>query len=69
MNWFPISLKPVDGQLCVVYDSYNADLKVWPARYSEACDCFFAGSHGAIGYFEYEEVTHWLPLPDKPEDL
>lgn len=67
-EWKLISDRPEDGQLCHVYDPTHEILKVWPAQYDAARDCFHAGSYGVVGWFEYDEVTHWMPLPPPPEE-
>lgn len=66
MSWRINSEEPEDGQLCVVFDPTNENLKVWPAEYSRDKKCFFAGSRGLAGWFEYSEITHWMPLPAPP---
>lgn len=65
-KWQAISIRPSDGQMCVVFDPENENLKVWPAQFSEEHNCFFSGSHGLAGWFEYSEVTHWMELPEPP---
>lgn len=57
---------PADGQMVAVYDPEHAILKVWPAQWDEKYQCFTAGSHGSAGWFERNEVTHWMPLPTAP---
>ena len=68
MSWQQISVKPDDGQLCVVFDPEHETLKVWPAQYSAENDCFYAGTAGLVGWFEYKEVTQWMPLPAPPNN-
>lgn len=66
-EWRHISIKPEDGQLCAIFDPDHDSLSVWPAQYSEAGNCFYAGTKGLVGWFEYTEVTHWMPLPGPPK--
>lgn len=66
-EWMRIDIEPDDGQLCVVYDPAHTTLKVWPATYRKVNKTFTAGSVGHAGWFEYDEVTHWMPLPDEPK--
>lgn len=67
-DWKSIKTAPKDGQLCVVFDPGHTELTVWPAQYSKENNCFFSGSYGCVGWFEYKDVTHWMPLPTPPEE-
>jgi len=64
MNWIDIKdgYPEEDGMLVVVFDPYNHPL-VWPARWDARNKAF--DSNG--GWFEKDEVTHWMPLPPPPK--
>ena len=66
MEWFGMELEPDDGQICVIYDPEHSVLKVWPATYNKQRKCFTAGSVWHAGWFEYDEVAMWMPLPAPP---
>lgn len=65
MNWISVAerLPEVDRQLVVVHvpDAILAD--VWPARWDANYKNFVAGG----GWFEQDEITHWMPLPEPPK--
>jgi hypothetical protein len=66
-QWISVSERlPEDGQTVVVYDPDNTILKVWPAQWDAENQAFTAGSHKSAGWFEKDEVTHWMPLPKPP---
>lgn len=58
---------PDDGQYVIVFDIEAATLATWPARYDAKKKSFSAGG----GWFEVDEVTHWLllPLPTEYPDV
>ena len=56
-----VALPLVDGMLVAVLDPSN-DPKVWPAQWDAANKSFSS----AGGWFEQDEVTHWIPLPEQP---
>lgn len=66
-EWKNMDVEPEDGQLCVVYDPEHSYQKVWPATYRGNGRYFAAGNADHVGWFEYTEVTHWMPLPDAPK--
>lgn len=37
---------------------------LWPTRWDAVNQCFDAGG----GWFEIDEITHWMPLPDPPSE-
>jgi hypothetical protein len=55
------SIPNEDGVLLVVFDPSNLPT-IWPAVWNRENSCF--DSHG--GWFERNEVTHWMPLPVAP---
>lgn len=64
MEWRdPKKERPENNQLCVVFDPTNYPT-VWPAKYDASNDSF--SSNG--GWFEPEEITHWMPLPEPPKE-
>jgi hypothetical protein len=66
-QWISVSERlPEDDQMVVVYDPDNTILKVWPAQWDAENQAFTAGSHKSAGWFEKDEVTHWMPLPKPP---
>ena len=64
MNWIDIKdcYPEEDGMLVVVFDPHNHPT-VWPAKWNAACKAFDANG----GWFEKDEVTHWMPLPPPPK--
>lgn len=52
---------PEDGQLVVIYDPENQPT-VWPSKYDKKNGVFLS----CEGWFEQEEITHWMPLPLPP---
>lgn len=55
------SMPSEDGALLVVFDPSNSPT-IWTAVWNKEHACF--DSHG--GWFERNEVTHWMPLPAAP---
>lgn len=53
---------PEDGQIVVVFDPYNHPT-VWPAKWNQVGRTF--DSNG--GWFNKDEITHWMPLPPPPK--
>jgi hypothetical protein len=51
------------GLVVVVYAHGAALTDVWPARWNAVNQTFGAGG----GWFELDEITHWMPLPPKPD--
>jgi hypothetical protein len=54
---------PDDGALVVIFDP-ESDQEVWPAKWGAENNSF--DSNG--GWFEQDEVTHWMLLPPAPAD-
>ncbi len=51
-----------DGTLCVVFDPDNETISVWGARWNKE----YGNFESMGGWFEADEVTHWMPLPKAP---
>jgi hypothetical protein len=64
MNWIDVKdgYPTKDGMLVVVFDPQNHPT-VWPAKWDAKNRTF--DSNG--GWFERDEVTHWMPLPPPPK--
>lgn len=61
MQWVPTRVSPEDGQPCLVYTRQRERLALvcqW-----EDCDEY------EINSFDTFEVTHWMPLPEPPEEV
>lgn len=54
---------PKDGMIVAVYAPNAFLYDVWPARWDSRHNCFSAGG----GWFELEEVTHWMHLSEPPK--
>lgn len=58
---------PEDNQMVAVFDPDNRTLQVWPAQWDASNQSFTAGHWKSAGWFEKDEVTHWMSLPEAPE--
>lgn len=62
-EWINATLElPEDGQLCAVYDPNHPSDKVWSAIWNKKEQVFYANG----GWFELNEITHWMKLPKPP---
>lgn len=52
---------PEVGQLVAVHSPGAMICDVWPARYTR-----FGNFDAGGGWFEQDEITHWMPLPAGP---
>lgn len=59
MTWQPIETAPRDGTLVLVYREGIIDMAVWSDHF--ACWITCASNQG-------EKRTHWMPLPEPPEE-
>lgn len=62
-SWQPIKTAPRDGTRIIAWCGDYADVCFIPYAYGE--DRWMTDSR--ISFGGWEEPTHWMPLPDKPE--
>jgi hypothetical protein len=74
MEWisFKNQLPPQDGTHFLGYDprpSYDERAKIYVLKYDHMTKYFDPGYREASGSFCYEwNPTHWMPLPNPPEE-
>lgn len=62
-GWIRVNDKlPSPDQLVVVFDPENHPT-VWPAKWDADTKTFYSDG----GWFEHDEVTHWMPFPEWPD--
>ena len=67
LSWVSVKdrLPDEDGMLVAVFCPEGASIAdLWPARWDAVNKCFSAGG----GWFETNEVTHWIRLPELPKE-
>ena len=67
-QWKPIDTAPKDGTYVLVY---NNDGYVYDANYDGGKWRFASADQHGCGCCsgDYDRPTHWMPLPDKPEEV
>ena len=61
-GWLTVAeATPAVGQLVAVHSPGAMICDVWPARYTR-----FGNFDAGGGWFEQDEITHWMPLPAGP---
>jgi len=76
MNWQPIETAPKDGTSILVFGKFGADIARWnkdPSvwdRDVDACWTVFEPDDYfyAIHLLDEFEPTHWMPLPEPPNE-
>ena len=58
-EWQPIETAPRDGKLIVVYTKGIIDIAFWngPLEY-----------WATFAFYQSKRPTHWMPLPEPPEE-
>ena len=81
MEWISARTPPNDEGEYLVYVRWNNHDFFHIASYSHdlselSKECFGEERRGGfycvddeMWYFEYDDVTHWMPLPDPPEEI
>lgn len=68
MKWQPIETAPKDGTLILATGwkggKVNTSRNYVLCQYNKSCEGFFNFSE----WLGYGFLTHWMPLPDSPED-
>lgn len=58
-EWQPIETAPKDGTKILAFNKWG---EYGVAEWVESQQCWFAG------YDDFTAPTHWMPLPEPPED-
>lgn len=61
MQWVPTRVSPEDGQPCLVY-TRQREMFALVYQWEDCDEC-------EINTFDTFEVTHWMPLPEPPEEV
>ena len=61
IEWQPIETAPKDGTVLLLSDGITRWMSVWPEQAEDAELLAFIGRGPRI-------ASHWMPLPDPPED-
>lgn len=60
MTWLPVATAPKTGQRVLLWDDYNS-LAV-AGRWEPETSSWYLDD----GDYATDDITHWMPLPDKP---
>jgi hypothetical protein len=64
-KWQPIETAPKDGTIILV--AWGGTRRVWPARFGDVGpEDAWVGWSNAFGEMHITDMTHWMPLPEPP---